>query len=263
MGATLSSLTPTLQHAYHSTPPTARLLQRTCYWPSPSPRLARVHIVDPPPGAHPPLPPCVCSRSQNDIQDNGKLNFHLYLALKKALYKPSAFFKGVLLPLCEGRCTVREALIIASVIQKVSVPMLHSAVAILKLAEMPFTPANTIFLRTLLIKKYALPYRVVDGLVDYFASFRDATEVRGRKLRTSGAVRERCCARAVLCGSGAVRERCSTGESFARAALRPSSASRGRLTLPHAPPPRAPRPPPHQPYAPGTEGHRTGPNAGC
>ncbi len=31
----------------------------------------------------------------------GKLNLHLYEALKKSLYKPAAFFKGVLFPLCE------------------------------------------------------------------------------------------------------------------------------------------------------------------
>ena len=110
-------------------------------------------------------------------QDHGKLNFHLYLALKRALYKPSAFFKGLLLPLCEGRCTVREALIIGSVLQKVSVPMLHAAVAILKLAEMGYTPATTLFLRTLLLKKYALPYRVVDALVEYFVGFKDSTDI--------------------------------------------------------------------------------------
>jgi len=114
---------------------------------------------------------------QRDIKDNNKLNFHLYLALKRALYKPSAFFKGLLLPLCESQCTVREALIISSVLQKVSVPMLHSAVAILKLAEMDFSPANALFLRTLLLKKYALPYRVIDALVDYFAGFINAKDV--------------------------------------------------------------------------------------
>lgn len=57
---------------------------------------------------------------QDDIRDNKKLNFHLYLALKKSLYKPASFFKGVLLPLCESRCTLREALIICSVLQKAS-----------------------------------------------------------------------------------------------------------------------------------------------
>ena len=114
---------------------------------------------------------------QRDIKQHGKLNFHLYLALKRALYKPSAFFKGLLLPLCEGRCTVREALIVGSVLQKVSVPMLHAAVAVLKLAEMGYTASTTLFLRTLLLKKYALPYRVIDTLVDYFCGFEDVSEL--------------------------------------------------------------------------------------
>jgi essential nuclear protein 1 len=38
-----------------------------------------------------------------DIKSNKKLNYHLYHALKKALYKPAAFYKGILLPLCEVR----------------------------------------------------------------------------------------------------------------------------------------------------------------
>merc|ERR1719181_1749572 len=116
---------------------------------------------------------------QTDIKREGRLNFHLYLAIKKALYKPAAFFKGFLLPLCEARCTLREAVIVCSVLQKVSIPMLHSAVAILKLAEMggSYSGANSLFLRTLILKKYALPYRVVDQLVEYFAAFKDATDV--------------------------------------------------------------------------------------
>ena len=36
---------------------------------------------------------------------------------------------------------------------------------------MSFTGANALFLRTLILKKYALPYRVVDALVDYFTAF--------------------------------------------------------------------------------------------
>ena len=55
--------------------------------------------------------------------------------------------------------------------------MLHSAVAILKLAEMEYSGASALFMRVLLLKKYALPYRVVDSLVDYFVSFTDAEAV--------------------------------------------------------------------------------------
>lgn len=36
---------------------------------------------------------------RDDIAQNKKLNYHLYMALKKALFKPGAFFKGVYLPL--------------------------------------------------------------------------------------------------------------------------------------------------------------------
>ncbi|PFX15107.1 Bystin [Stylophora pistillata] len=40
-------------------------------------------------------------RVRDDITEYKRLNYHLYMALKKALFKPAAFFKGILLPLCE------------------------------------------------------------------------------------------------------------------------------------------------------------------
>ena len=44
-------------------------------------------------------------RVREDMRMNsGKLNVHLYDALKKSLYKPSAFFLGILFPLCEVGC---------------------------------------------------------------------------------------------------------------------------------------------------------------
>ncbi|KAJ3188890.1 hypothetical protein HDU85_004604 [Gaertneriomyces sp. JEL0708] len=112
-------------------------------------------------------------RVRDDIAETKKLNYHLYMALKKALYKPGAFFKGILLPLCEsGTCTLREAAIIGSVLTKVSVPLLHSAATLLKLAEMEYSGANSLFIRILLDKKYALPYKVIDSLVWHFSRFR-------------------------------------------------------------------------------------------
>lgn len=112
-------------------------------------------------------------RVRDDISEFKRLNFHLYMALKKALFKPAAFFKGILLPLCEsGTCTLREALIVSSVLAKCSIPMLHSSAALLKIAEMEYSGANSIFLRTLLDKKYALPYRVVDAVVFHFLRFK-------------------------------------------------------------------------------------------
>lgn len=82
-------------------------------------------------------------------------------------------------------CTLQEAAIVASVLAKVKVPLLHSAAALLKLAEMDYSGTmdgvhgrrevnrgspgpNSLFIRILLDKKYALPYKVVDGLVFHF-----------------------------------------------------------------------------------------------
>ncbi|EFN89984.1 bystin [Harpegnathos saltator] len=118
-------------------------------------------------------------RIRDDLAEYKRLNFHLYQALRKALFKPAGFMKGILLPLLEsGTCTLREAVIIGSVIAKNSIPILHSSAAILKIAEMDYTGANSIFLRIFLDKKYALPYRVVDGVVFHFLRFeRDTREL--------------------------------------------------------------------------------------
>jgi essential nuclear protein 1 len=113
-------------------------------------------------------------KCREDIRSNDKLNYHLYLALKKALFKPGAFYKGILLPLAQsGTCTLREATIFGSVVAKVSVPGIHSAAALLRLVEMPYFGSTSMFIKVLLQKKYALPKRVVDGVVDHFISFID------------------------------------------------------------------------------------------
>jgi len=121
-------------------------------------------------------------RVREDIYETKKLNVHLYKALKKALYKPAAFFKGFLFPLVEsGTCTLREAHILSSVVARVSIPVLHSAAALHRLCEIGAEQmsgdleaggATNIFIRILLEKKYALPFKVVDALVFHFLRFR-------------------------------------------------------------------------------------------
>ena len=111
-------------------------------------------------------------RVRDDIAEYKRLNYHLYQALKKSLFKPAGFFKGLLLPLLNsGTCSLREAVIIGSVLAKNSVPVLHSSAAMLKIAEMDYSGANSLFLRVLLEKRYALPYRVIDALVAHFCNF--------------------------------------------------------------------------------------------
>lgn len=111
-------------------------------------------------------------KCRDDIRRNNKLNYHYYMALKKALFKPAAFYKGLLLPLAQSRtCTLREATIIGSVLAKVSIPGNHSAAALLRLAEMPYSGSTSLFVRVIVNKKYALPRRVIDALVVHFCAF--------------------------------------------------------------------------------------------
>ncbi|CAM9496593.1 unnamed protein product [Ectocarpus sp. 4 AP-2014] len=115
---------------------------------------------------------------RTDILENRRLNYHLYEALRKSVYKPAAFYKGMLLPLASaGDCTLREAAIFASVLSRVTIPANHSAVALLKLAQLPYNGATSLFIRVLLNKKYALPYKVIDSLVDHFMTFTTETRV--------------------------------------------------------------------------------------
>ncbi|XP_062159327.1 bystin [Alnus glutinosa] len=117
-------------------------------------------------------------RVREDIRKNQRLHFALYQALKKSLYKPAAFFKGILFPLCESRtCNLREAVIIGSILQKVSIPPLHSSVALLKLAEMEYGGTTSYFIKLLLEKKYALPHRVLDATVAHFMRFLEDTRI--------------------------------------------------------------------------------------
>lgn len=124
----------------------------------------------------------------DDIENHGRLNFHLYLALKKSLFKPAAFFKGILLPLAgdngendtqgsllinPSACNVRIAIIVSSILNKVSIPVIHSAAALLRLSILPSTPSCLIFMKTLINKKYALPKRVLTSIHHRFMLFFD------------------------------------------------------------------------------------------
>jgi essential nuclear protein 1 len=125
-------------------------------------------------------------RVRDDIHENRKLNVHLYNALRKSLYKPAAFFKGLLFPMLQsGTCTLREATIVSSVLTRVSVPVLHSAAAITRLCEIAADqmtrdvdaagPTN-LCIKALLDKRYALPYQTIDALVFHFLRFRPSMD---------------------------------------------------------------------------------------
>ena len=106
---------------------------------------------------------------ESNIEQFQRLNYHYYQALLKAAFKPAAFYRGLLLPLCSTGCSLRKATIFASVVAKTSIPMLHSSVALMKLAQMQYSGVSSLFIRVLLDKKYALPHKVLDALVEHFS----------------------------------------------------------------------------------------------
>lgn len=104
---------------------------------------------------------CLLTRFRHDVEKHRKLNVHLFNALKRAVYKPAAFFRGLVIPLAQDAMTARESIIMCSILAKVSLPSVHSAVALMKLCEMEYSGPVALMIRTLINKKYNLPFKFV------------------------------------------------------------------------------------------------------
>ncbi|KAJ7477144.1 Bystin-domain-containing protein [Mycena galericulata] len=117
---------------------------------------------------------------RDDIQQNKKLNVHYYDALRRALYKPGAFFKGVIFPMLDQGCSLKEAAIVASVLARTKIPVLHASAALIRIAEMDYSGPNSLFIRVLVDKKFELPYKVVDALVFHFIRLSNTYKARTR-----------------------------------------------------------------------------------
>ncbi|KAF2752600.1 Bystin-domain-containing protein, partial [Pseudovirgaria hyperparasitica] len=137
-------------------------------------------------------------RVRQDIYENAKANVHLYDAVKRSMYKPSAFFKGILFPMLTSAPTQKEARTMASIMSRVKIPVLHSAAALNRLCDIAADqmavdldsagPTN-ICIKALLEKKYALPWAVVDALVFHFLRFKAADPTTGDGVEEMTGVR--------------------------------------------------------------------------
>lgn len=127
-----------------------------------------------PPQAHKFLQTHFLPALRRDIREHGRLNYHYYTALKKAIYKPAAWFKGVVFPLCEDKdTTLREAAVLGSAVMKVSIPVAHASAALLRLCSLPYTGPASYVIKSLLTKRLALPRRVITGLQQFFVRARE------------------------------------------------------------------------------------------
>lgn len=115
---------------------------------------------------------------KNDIKKNKKLNIHYYNCLKRALFKPSAFFKGIILPMSKT-LSAKEASIIGSILRKCSIPNNHASAAIVMLIQYckkgkdGISVGALFFMKLLLMKKYAFPKEVKESLVKFFLGYKD------------------------------------------------------------------------------------------
>jgi len=93
-------------------------------------------------------------------------------------------------------CTLKEAAIIASLLAKVKVPVLHASAALMRIADMDYTGnpdvpgfsnaaqlctgPNSLFIRVLVDKKFELPYKVIDSLVFHFIRLSNTYKAKTR-----------------------------------------------------------------------------------
>jgi len=112
-----------------------------------------------------------------NIKQEKDLNYHLYQSLRKSLYKPAAFFKSIVLAICQDEdSTLKEATIISSIVSKAHFPYLYPSTALLHLCNMPFNSVRAFFMRILIDKKYSLPETVISALINYFDQTSDDSD---------------------------------------------------------------------------------------
>jgi essential nuclear protein 1 len=111
-------------------------------------------------------------RVLDDIMEYRKLNVHLFAAVKKAVYKPAAFIKGFLLPLCSADTfSLNAAHVIRGVLNSVSLPVFHAATGMIKISQLPISSPVSYVLTGMIYKRYTLPSLAVESLLKYFNKF--------------------------------------------------------------------------------------------
>ena len=109
-----------------------------------------------------------------DIREKKKLNYHLFRALQKGLYRPASWFRGILFTFAEeNNTTLKQAQIIASVIMKTSIPNSHASTAIYWLTDRQYNGPNNIIIKIMIEKKFSLPKVVIDKLSKWFLGFKE------------------------------------------------------------------------------------------
>ena len=92
--------------------------------------------------------------------------------MKKALYKTNSWFKGILFQFCDTNVLLKEIKVIESLLTKMSIPVISSSVAMIKMMEMPPSSATIHYIKSLISKNYIFPKKVISSLTTYLLSFK-------------------------------------------------------------------------------------------
>lgn len=108
-------------------------------------------------------------RLQEAVFRSKKISSHLFLSLKVSTNRSKNFFSSLLFPILRGQsCTLKEAIILGSIINRASFLQENVIWSLINLLDDPCTPPKLILIRIFLSKNYTLPYRVLDILLDFF-----------------------------------------------------------------------------------------------
>ncbi|ABW98072.1 bystin-like protein (nucleomorph) [Hemiselmis andersenii] len=109
-------------------------------------------------------------RFQEEIFKKKKINPHLFLTIKLSAKKEKFFFSNLIIPICSSKnCTTREAIFLASIISNCKFSINHILCLVLILIkDKLFSNSRCLILRGILSKKYNLPNRILEYLMDFF-----------------------------------------------------------------------------------------------
>jgi len=108
-------------------------------------------------------------RFQEAVFQPKKISSLLFLCLKVSTFRAKHFFSSLLFPILKSQnCSIKEAIILGSVINKASFLLENVVWSLVSLVEDPCTSPKLILIRIFLSKNYSLPYRILDILLDFF-----------------------------------------------------------------------------------------------
>jgi len=121
----------------------------------------------------------------SEISKKGKIHVCTYKSLMKAAFRNKAWVKGILLPVAYDGCSYKDAMVIGSVISKLSFPNDVLYLTLDKLFETrPFPEVGhpqwwavtSIFICLVLEKNAALPNQVIENAIKFIESFNGLAE---------------------------------------------------------------------------------------